>query len=575
MAGIITHSASHATFQRLHNAFRSRQLVEASVELLGRTYRTSIREGASAEDLIEKIAKENDGGVARVYYPEFRTWEIVAVKIGDQVLVKGDPAKVADADFSQFSDAGRFRAAALRAASNSEGGIHFSIGKNGIPLAIMDNQEIAFPNAEELRIGKNTNNISLWMTSVNVNPLSLADLSQAYSSCGGLEVSRDALRKIEESHGGTRSDKLLLEDNILVLNKDTGEIFTASQFSAAVPSSLPCASSDFFQNYSIRSDITPAQSQSYDGNPLRNPYFTVKTFDGQLREHLRIQMNAIAESPKLEALPTAPAKNDGEPKSQHLPQLVFSLLRFESKPQDKPPDDFPPPKGGSPSAIRVKAAKVSGRAKRDMPKAASAAPHVLEITPEMIIRKWSEPRNKKIQLGTPVASSPIKLFNEGIPKNTIRQMPLPRQEKKVHNSESPPQKSRSRKKSKPRAAPAVVEPKAKRKNAKERSAAPKFGSMTKPAKPKKEPRALDTKQIHEQKSRKNAGPRTNRAVPEKPKAAAHQKKEILSENKFIANRPEKKKSRKMNRHFLQEMLGLLPQWKKRGRKFSTKKKSAP
>ncbi|HSB46729.1 MAG TPA: hypothetical protein VLD37_01860 [Candidatus Bilamarchaeum sp.] len=589
MAGPITHRATHAIFQRMQDAFRGRQLVEASVEMLGRTYRTNIREGASAEDLIEKIAKENDGGVAKVYYPEFRTWEIVAVKIGDQVMVKDSPEKVAKADFSQFPDPG-FRSMAIRAAASSEGGIHFSIGKSGIPLAIMDNEEIVFPNAEELRIGRNTSSISLWMTSVNVNPASVAELSQVYSPSGGLQVSRDALKKIEESHGGTRSDKLFLDDNILVLNKDTGEIFTASQLSAP-PSAQPGASFGFaLQDYSIRSDIAPAPSalHNYDGSQVRNPYLAMRAFDGQLREHLRVQINAIPEQ-KTAAGSSEMPKGHASSKPPNSP-LSFTILRFDpvKTAPARPPDDFPPG-GPGPSACRAlrpgTAGAKSPESGRMETHEGKTPPPESTLTTEIILKKFSEPRRAKLPLGTPSSVSALahepspavarkkrkrkRPEMKGIPNYAAPLRPELRKKrgKDGHRTGSPPKglsalKAKSRQKPPPAARRRPLQ-------------SPRKGVET--PRGKKGPVGKPASAIRKTKSVKQAPKPPNSLKPQLP-APKNARIARLPEAKKRAAREmrlEKKPAvKKIHSYFLREMLGILPQWKKRGRKLRTKKKSA-
>jgi hypothetical protein len=569
MAGqITTHSASHAIFQRIQNAFARRQLVEASVEMMGHTFRTNIREGASAEDLIEKIAKENGGGVAKVYYPELKTWEIVAVKIGDQVLVKGEPDKVANADFSQFSDPENFRGIALRAAENSEGGIHFSIGKSGIPFAIIDQEQIVFPNAEELRIGRNTNNISLWMTSVNVNPVSLADLSQNYSSSGGLQVSRDALQKIEESHGGARCDKLLLEDNILVLNKDTGEIFTASQFSSAPQTPYaPSFDFDFRASYSIHLDALPVQSQihNHDGNQFRNPYLLVKTFDGQALEQVRIQMNPAPELTK--AGEKAPAENSKQQKTSPVPQLVFSLLRFESTSDGKPPDDFPPPKGSSPASVKAKAAKTN------VPNENISQIPPRHISTETIIRKWSEPRTARIPLGIPSSALPIETKERTFRNKLPREIGIHKDKTQTQDRQAikPKRKPHRREMFRP-IAPAELKPKAMKKP-----------DIPKKIKQKRSKRVYPnlTEVRHEKKTkpktRKDKSAIDTQTKPLRKKSRISKLSSSMEKPKSFPTRKivksEMKKPKKMSRYFYYQLLGLYP-WKKRGRKLSTKKKSA-
>jgi hypothetical protein len=555
--------------------FAGRPLVEASVEMLGRTFRTSIREGASAEDLIEKIAAENGGGVAKVYYPEFKSWEIVAVKIGDQVLVKGEPDKVARADFSQFSEPETFRSIAIRAAKNSEGGIHFSIGKSGIPLAITDNEQIVFPNAEELRIGKNTSSISLWMTSVNANPLSMADLSQNYSSSGGLHISRDAMRKIEESHGGVRSDKLLLEDNILVLNKDTGEIFTASQFSQ-VAASLPAPSFDFRIDYSIRAEVPPLQSQihTHDGNQFRNPYLLVKTFDGQAVENFRIRMN-----PLPEASNPAPkeAKNQKLPKTAPVPKFVFSLLQFKS--DEKPPDDFlPPPSGSSGTGIRLNRPATAST----MPPAAitpAQAPISAEnISAETIIRTWRAPRSSKIPLGIPSSSISLGF-------SPAERMPRSKPPDKVPEKRGRKPAQDIKRRRRLQTAPSVKQsapskPSGKKPpSAKHKAPAKKPGKRPAeiPLKKKADPRAakagIPARKSEKPKPMKKPAPEIQNSLSKKSRKT---KPETLKMGHLPARKKDtspKTVRKKLSRYFFNELMGLF-QWKKRGRKLSTKKKSA-
>ncbi len=137
MAGPLITPIPNAAARERQPAFNRMNIVTASVSLMGREFRTNIREGASAEELIEKVARENDGGVARVFYPEFNTWEIVAVKIGSEFLVKDDPKRVAEADFSQFQDPLLVRQAAL-AASRSYPSIGPPARRPVVPAALSD-----------------------------------------------------------------------------------------------------------------------------------------------------------------------------------------------------------------------------------------------------------------------------------------------------------------------------------------------------------------------------------------------------------------------------------------------------
>jgi hypothetical protein len=263
------------------SGFRSRNLVEASVTVMGKVYRTSIREGATADNLIEKIAKENDGWVSKKFYPEFNTSEIIAVKIGGQLLVK-----------------------------STEAGIHFSLGPAGIPMAVTAKQGIVFPNAEELRIGKLTSNIALWTTGSNLDFSNLGGLSRHYSGSGGIKLSADALKKVSAAHGGSRSEKLLKEDNILVLNKDTGEILTAAQ-NAHAPELFPS-----IQCESIFQVSNPAVQQNdgftmNDASIFQIQYLTVRPFEGRFMDLVKVQYKPLPyDGIAAEKIPVVPLVPD-------------------------------------------------------------------------------------------------------------------------------------------------------------------------------------------------------------------------------------------------------------------------
>ncbi|MDD5340495.1 MAG: hypothetical protein PHV13_04570 [Candidatus ainarchaeum sp.] len=250
---------------------RMQHLIEAKVSVAGRTFCTLIREGASVNELIEKVARENGGCVEKKYYPEFKTWEITRVQMGDVLLMKGKE------------------------------GIHFGLGTSGIPMASAGEQ-IVFPNAEELRVGRETSTIGLWMTSANFDPGRVADLNHVYSSTGGVRLSDDARKKLEESHGGARSEKLLLHDNILVLDKETGEIRTASEHAAKI--AVEGFAAPQFQTPTYTTvGLTMASDRGVlavpmDGSAVRVPYLFVKSFDGRITDHLSIQFNPLrAEAP--------------------------------------------------------------------------------------------------------------------------------------------------------------------------------------------------------------------------------------------------------------------------------------
>jgi len=298
------------------------QLVSRSVSINGAKFSALVRDGASADEIIERVAKENNGGVAKTYNAELKAYEIVAVKLGDHLLVKDDPAKVSEADFSHFKDHDSVKESAIRASHESKGGIHFFLGENGIPVAVGNEGELAFPNAEELRLRGDTNTIHISLVDYNANPVTLNDLNDMYSKTGGIMVSDLAQEQIAQSryldkkekftreeikqaHGGMRSEKLLLVDtSVLILNKDTGDMTTMAEhgirpesFRAPNFNIVPVAPvithpvhnrQTFVEINNIKhSDLGPMQIYM-DGSAVKIPYLFIKVFDGSVGDAVLI-----------------------------------------------------------------------------------------------------------------------------------------------------------------------------------------------------------------------------------------------------------------------------------------------
>lgn len=320
----------------------SQHLIEAKVSVAGRAFCTLIREGASVNELIEKVAKENGGWVEKKYYPEFKTWEITKVQIGDVLLVKG-----------------------------KEGGIHFGLGTSGIPLASAGEQ-IIFPNAEELRVGKDTSTIGLWLTPANFDPSKVGDLNPIYSSNGGIRLSEDARKKMEESHGGMRSEKLLLDGNLLVLDRETGEIRTASEHAAKIAVegfAAPQFQTPTYTSVGLTmSSDRGALALPMDGSPLRVPYLFVKAFDGRITDHISVQFNPIRAYDAALHKPKETVQNRSDATSLH-----FSVLC-----RDAPASDSTSPFVQPPAMTPSKKAKLH--------------PLHSPIAPETIRYYWRNPR---------------------------------------------------------------------------------------------------------------------------------------------------------------------------------------
>ncbi|HID73095.1 TPA: hypothetical protein EYP38_04085, partial [Candidatus Micrarchaeota archaeon] len=201
----------------------SSQLVRRSVSVNNQKFSTLISDGATAQQVLAKIAKENGGGVAKFYNKKLGAHEIVAIKIGDHLLVKDDPKLVMQSDFSQFDNPGQMKVMALEAAGKSKGGLHFFLGENGIPMAAGKDGELLFPNADELRLSGQSHTIFISVVDYNANPMSINDLNDMYREQGGLKISDAARQQLEhtrpgkldedeiaKSHGGMRFEKLML-----------------------------------------------------------------------------------------------------------------------------------------------------------------------------------------------------------------------------------------------------------------------------------------------------------------------------------------------------------------------------
>jgi hypothetical protein len=558
-------------------------LVKSSITINGRKFTTMIHEGASAEELIAKVAKENGGGVARVYYPELKTHEIVAVKIGEQLIVKGDPKRVEEGDFSDFQDSEMVKSAAVSASSSSKGGIHFFVGSEGIPMAAAENQGIVFPNAQELRVSTNINNLSLAVVDYNVDPNSIRDINRLYEK--GARISQDAKREIEKSHGGVRSEKLMLPDtSVLILSRESGNIRTASEFASnfraeGFMSKQPAAPQQFFAPQHIRRGLALPTDLGVmhiplDGSSSRIPYLCVKVFDGKLTDAIRI--------------------------TRREPECIDFPGRRKKKPKPAPA----PRMVASPEFI--------GEAVVRELKPSSAIPTTLPKT-ETIMAIFSAPRPEP-QKAPEKAPAPVK-FNREV-------LPAPAAAQAKHNaSRAPAAKSRApkggpkaakhkaaksaggkilkvggKKADAKRKAPAKPKPK-KRKGAKPKDRKPAKPKSSKPKNKKPKPAShratkpkpktrKKQKPAHGRKpiAKPNAKTRPRAKSAKKPKPAAFAKRKprkkviTLPAITVIARaksqkRMSKKKKKKIQSYYMNSMLGLLKS-KRSGAGNSRRRKTA-
>ena len=568
--------------QSLSNLSRH-HAIDASVTLLGRRFTTAIREGASADELIAKVARENGGGVAKVYYPEFKTWEIVAVKIGDVFLVKGDPKKVSEADFSNFPDAASVRRRAMAAASHSDGGIHFSLGQSGIPLAMTAEQGIVFPNAEELRVRKETSSIALWMTAANANPVELKDLERAYSAGGGLRISEDAQKRIASAHEGVRSEKLLLHDNLLVLDKESGEIRTASEYADRISVEGFVAPQFQVPAYTSVGLAMPSEQgiiiAPMDASPFRIPYLFVKVFDGRLADHVSVQFNIIKECVK------PVAKREAGQVRQDASQSIFPAFSGRAQPAEACPQESEPAGRQTPSVsapVRVNTSQsecASSRPAQFLAPIHAGNPfpqHLspsMKIAPETIMTSWLGTRLPPLRFAVPGAFRPIpptRVRQSSTTPSTGAKFPEKKAEAKRLPIAPPLDNATGakKKKRKPKRNPPVPVPIEEQKRAAPKPKAAVIPPLKTPLKKRK--REINGQaEIHAVKAAEKEV--RSRSLKINPRAAEVPLHSVKTPN--LEQKTRRKKARPPF-YFWLGMLGLLPQWKMRGRKFSMKKRSA-
>ena len=564
---------------RIPQGISRHHAIDASVTLLGRRFTTAIREGASAEELIEKVARENGGGVAKVYYPEFKTWEIVAVRVGDVFLVKGDPKKVAEADFSNFKDAAAVRRRAMAVASHSDGGIHFSLGQSGIPLAMTAEQGIVFPNAQELRVSRETSSIALWMTAANANPVELKDLERAYSAGGGLRISEDAQKRIVSAHEGVRSEKLLLHDNLLVLDKESGEIRTASEYADRIRVEGFAAPQFQTPTYTSVGLAMPSEQgvivAPMDASPFRIPYLFVKVFDGRLVDHVSVQFNLIKEcvQPATRRAAASQIRSDGSQSSFRASS--HQVQTAEVRHQESESAGWQT----APAPVHVNATTSKSGPSRS---AQFRAPHIppfpqhlppsMKIAPETIMTSWLGTRLPPLRFAVPGERRPI------LPRRGLQSVPKPPARAKIQAKK--PEAKRlpaapspdnihgaKKKKRKPKREQHVSVEEQKRAAPKPKAAIPNLPSKTSLKKRKRE--INGQAEIHAAKAAEKEA--RSRSLKINPRAA-----EISLHGVKAPNREQKirRKKARLPSYFWLGMLGLLPQWKMRGRKFNMKKSSA-
>lgn len=224
------------------SAFKRELLV---VDMSGGTYHAVVPEGLPFRDSLDILTKKYGGGVATYDYGGDLGQEIVAVVIGKSIEVKGEPEKVSGADFSKFDDPDYFSRICKEQSLSSEGGIHFFLGESGIPIvpAMGESGKIGFLNSKEVLVTGSTSYFSIRLVNYNSDPQTLKDLGSgeidislaaqtALSNPGSVNSPTNLTKEqIEKAHGGARGDKLMLdEQKILIFDFLTNELKTALEY---------------------------------------------------------------------------------------------------------------------------------------------------------------------------------------------------------------------------------------------------------------------------------------------------------------------------------------------------------
>ncbi len=188
----------------------SKMLVERGIVINGKRYTTLVNEGTTAIDLIKKIASENNGYVVTRYYPEFNSEEIIAIKIGRNIVVKSNETFV---NVNCYPPK-RANLSELREKSNhNKGGIHLNCGKNGVVMSFEEGKPI-YLNAEEWKISGEMPDIHIVLSNSTFDPQTIEELGSRYNKKYELIV----------AHSEMRLGKMNSRETY-VFNMDTGSIW--------------------------------------------------------------------------------------------------------------------------------------------------------------------------------------------------------------------------------------------------------------------------------------------------------------------------------------------------------------
>lgn len=579
----------------------------AAIEVEGRNFYAMVPKGSAFNEKLERITEKYGGGIGTLHY-EGMGDEIVVVRIGDVLLVKGEPDKVKNAEFRAFGqDPEQLREISVEKACDSKGGLHIFLGKTGIPIALDKDGKPIFLGGDEIKCGGIL--FSLQLVDYNQDPKTLSELSgdkkldisdkarEIISSLNtGASEENISQNKLAQAHGGARGDKLIIdEQKMLIYDFQSGQLSAVSEFADrtngfrapqfdTMTFAHPGAQ---FTNIGLVYDTQSGPvNLPMDGSIHCVPYLYVKIFDGKVEDALRMRTSAALEK-QLQEFKTERSAIAEQKREPVIATIPFQTAEFGKVEKKKAIDEkktigvrneaLARPHDMATRAIIAKIESKRPRKFNFEPLLSGYSPLSM---PKPLIKAFSAPRMQK-PLEIEKTKPTYVLGSEvAIPKPNIRIVPnaIVRQGSKITKdlSSAAPPKRKRRKKPQMEIAP--------KRKTRLKIAHDTFKPKVKPAKARKVPKVLQTRNAPKPRPRKtpkviapkahirNPRTRTRKISPfVAAKQAKRERKEIAhfrtqkSKRKEATPRAKKTPVRLINQ--------MLHQWKRRGRKLSSRKKS--
>ena len=270
----------------------SHQLLEFSIDVGDRTFKTMMTEGSSFDSILRQVVRENKGYLLEIDYPGLGK-ETVGIKIGDVFLIDGDPSKVAKADFSKFDDPARTQAEALAASMGclGKGGVHGWADENGIPIAVSQDGKIMFLNFKEMKGDKALKRFKLSNEPSTFDPLTVDTLQNGKKENQSMADELFKKRSGGGGHAGERDKDVTLENAVvMIFDKNDGSLLSPEDFASKIRQqgfAAPQISLPNMTSVGLAIDTKNGIiALPMDGSLARIPYMFVRMFDAGMKEFL-------------------------------------------------------------------------------------------------------------------------------------------------------------------------------------------------------------------------------------------------------------------------------------------------